>query len=98
MPEVAATSQKEAFAQEDLPGWARVRNLVCELTVELPLPNTTVRDLTRMEKGWVIDSRWAVGADVPMRINEVLIAWGEFEVVAGRLALRITELAQPQPG
>ena len=96
MPEAALATQIETSPADDLAAWARLRNLACELTVELTLPNVKVRDLMRMQCGLVIDSRWEVSADVPIQVNGVLIAWGEFEVVAGRLAVRLTELAQPR--
>ena len=94
MPESAAVTQGETPAVDDSVAWARVRNLGCSLTVELALPDITVRDLMQMQGDTVIDSRWEVSADVPLLVNGVLIAWGEFEVVGGRLAVRITELAQ----
>jgi flagellar motor switch/type III secretory pathway protein FliN len=94
MPETAAAKQIETSPADDSAAWARVRTLACELTVELILPDVKVRHLIHLQNGLVIDSRWAVGADVPVRINGTLVAWGEFEVVAGRLAVRITELAQ----
>ncbi len=95
MPETAAVTQLETSIADDSAAWARVRNLGCELTVELALPGIKVRDLMGYQSGWVIDSPWEVSADVPVLVNGVLIAWGEFEVVGGRLAVRITELAQP---
>ncbi len=95
MPETAAVTQLESSLVDDSAAWARVRKLACDLTVDLSLPEIRVCDLMRMQSGWIIDSQWEVSADVPLLINGVLIAWGEFEVVAGRLAVRITELAQP---
>lgn len=65
----------------------------CGLSVELPLPGVTVSDLLRLRRQSVIRSQWHVGADVPLRLNGELIAYGEFEVVENRLAVRITELA-----
>ncbi len=98
MPETAAATQSETPASGSPGAWARVQSLACDLTVELALPEVRVRDLMQMRPGWVIDSSWEVSADVPMRVNGVLIAWGEFEVVAGRLAVRMTELSDAAAG
>lgn len=97
MPETAAAPQVETSLADHSAAWARARNLACELTVELALPGIRVRDLVSMRTGTVIESHWQVSADVPLLVNGVLLAYGEFEVVVGRLALRLTELAQTAP-
>ncbi len=73
--------------------WAWVEVLPCLLSIEIPVPGFTVSDLVHLECGRVVATRWTVGQDVPLRINEQLIAWSEFEVVQDRLAVRLTELA-----
>jgi len=73
--------------------WLRVEPLPCLLTIEIAVPGFTVGDLVQLEQGRIIASRWTVGQDVPLRINGVLIAWSEFEIVQDRLAVRLTELA-----
>jgi flagellar motor switch protein FliN/FliY len=73
--------------------WARVENLPCTLTVEIPIPDFRVSDLVRLAPGKIIATRWTVGIDVPLLINGELIAWSEFEIVQSRLAIRLTELA-----
>jgi flagellar motor switch/type III secretory pathway protein FliN len=93
MPESAAAPQPETSTSETSAAWKRVQDLSCELTVDLSLPGLKVRDLMRMGKDLVIDSQWQVSSDVPLRVNGELIAWGEFEVVGNRLAVRLTELA-----
>jgi flagellar motor switch/type III secretory pathway protein FliN len=87
----AAASPKSEPVEAD--PWARVENLPCVLTVEIPVPGFTVSDLVHMTRGRVIAASWIVGQDVPLRINGELIAWCEFEVVRGHLAVRLTELA-----
>jgi flagellar motor switch/type III secretory pathway protein FliN len=82
--------QNSTVADPD--AWARVLPLPCRLTVDVPLPGFTVGDALRLQKSSVINSRWAVGADVPLRLNGQLIAHGEFEVVGDQLAIRLTEL------
>ncbi len=36
---------------------------------------------------------WRVARDVPLRVNDTLIGWSEFEAVGNRLAVRLTEVA-----
>jgi flagellar motor switch protein FliN len=91
----AAQPGPAAATVADPPGerWARVDQLPCLLTIEIPVPGFTVADLVNLERGRIIATRWTVGQDVPLRINDALIAWSEFEVVQNRLAVRLTELA-----
>jgi flagellar motor switch/type III secretory pathway protein FliN len=84
----SATPDKKAHARS----WDSVLGLRCELSIEVPLPGFKVYDLSRLRPQMVIASQWRVGDDVPLRVNGQLIAWSEFEVVRGRLAVRITEL------
>ncbi len=72
--------------------WKIAQSLPCVLTLEVPVPNFTIGDLLRLEKGSVINTQWSQGSDVPLRTNGELIAWTEFEVVGERLAARLTEL------
>lgn len=72
--------------------WAQALLLRCALTVDLGLRGFTVRDWLQLNSESVIDSQWQVTAYVPLRVNGVLIAWAEFEVVNDHRAVRITEL------
>jgi flagellar motor switch protein FliN/FliY len=73
--------------------WPRVEALPCLLSIEIPVPNFTVADLVTLAPGRLVDTRWTVGEDVPLRINGELIAWSEFETVNNHVAVRLTELA-----
>jgi len=84
----SAMPDKKAHARS----WDAVLGLRCDLSIEVPLPGFKVYDLSRLRPQMVIASQWRVGDDVPLRVNGQLIAWSEFEVVRGRLAVRITEL------
>jgi flagellar motor switch/type III secretory pathway protein FliN len=94
MPESAAVLKKEPQAVDtaSTQNWLHALELQCALTVEIPLPGFTVRDLSNLQPQAVIPSQWHVGEDVPLRINGQLIAWSEFEVARNQLAVRITEL------
>jgi flagellar motor switch protein FliN/FliY len=73
--------------------WLRLEALPCLLTVEIAVPGFTVSDLVHLHRGRIVVTRWTVGQDVPLRVNDELIAWSEFEIVQNRLAVRLTELA-----
>jgi flagellar motor switch/type III secretory pathway protein FliN len=88
----AAAAPEAADAQSDA-FWKPVLELGCELTVDLPMPDYTIADLLKLRKGSIINARWRVGRDVPLSLNGAAIGWIEFEVVSGKLAVRLTELA-----
>ena len=73
--------------------WGTLAELPCEVTLELPLPAFTVRDLLRLQAQSVVDTQWGQTTDIPLRANGELIAWTEFEVIGEKLAVRLTELA-----
>ena len=73
--------------------WGPILELPCKLTLDLPIPDFSVADLLRLRIGTVLDTGWSNGDDVPVRVNEELIAWAEFEVLANCLAVRLTEWA-----
>lgn len=72
--------------------FAGFKHIPARLTVEVPVIALTVRDLFRLEKGSIVTTLQPAGANVPVRIAEALIAWGEFQVFGERLAVRLAEL------
>jgi flagellar motor switch/type III secretory pathway protein FliN len=88
----AALRAAESEAQFDAL-WKPVLGLGCELTVDLPMPNFKIADLVKLRKGSIVNAHWRVGRDVPLSLNATPLGWIEFEVVAGNLAVRLTELA-----
>jgi flagellar motor switch/type III secretory pathway protein FliN len=67
--------------------------LPCTLTLEVPVVNFTIGDLLSLKKGSIVETACHNTSDVPLRVNQLLIGWTEFEVVGDRLAVRITEQA-----
>jgi len=65
--------------------------LTCRVNVEIPVPGFTVGDLLRVTPGMVVRSATASTEDVCVRINDILLGSGEFEVLDESLAVRITE-------
>ena len=69
-------------------GW-----LPCRLSLEAQVIRFTVGDLLRLNKGSIVETSCLATSDIPLRVNGLLAAWAEFEVIGTRLAVRITELA-----
>jgi len=88
----AAPAIRESEPNLNPEAWAQAQTLSCQLTLDMPLPGFRVADLLHLQPRSVVNSRWRVGADVPLRVNGKLIGCGEFEVVGDHLAVRLTEL------
>lgn len=73
--------------------WHSAQEIVCDVSVEIPLLSFNVRGLLELAAGCVLPASWNQTDDVPLRVNGVLIAWAEFEVVGEKLGVRLTELA-----
>ena len=73
-------------------GWAEAIWLPCQLSVELAVPAFTIGDLLRLQPNNLVDSQWKQNADVPLRINGLLIGYAEFELLGDKTAVRVTEL------
>lgn len=67
--------------------------LPCQLSLEVPIVKFTVGDLLGLNKGSIVETACFSTSDIPLRVNGLLVGWGEFEVIGNRLAVRITELA-----
>ncbi len=67
--------------------------LPCTLALDVPVLRFTVRALLELAPGAVLETNCHQSMDIPMRVNGLLMAWTEFEVVGDRLAARITDLA-----
>jgi flagellar motor switch/type III secretory pathway protein FliN len=65
--------------------------LPCTLSLELPVVRFTIGDLLKLTKGSIVETATHHTSDVPLRVNQLLIGWAEFEVVGDRLAIRITD-------
>lgn len=65
--------------------------LPCMLTLEIPVVRFTIRNLLELTKGSIVETACHHTSDVPLRVNELLIGWTEFEVIGEHLAVRITD-------
>jgi flagellar motor switch/type III secretory pathway protein FliN len=86
-PVVSVTAPVQSDPLENFP-W-----LPCTLTLEIPIVHFTIADLLSLEKGSIVETAFHHSSDLPLRVNQLLIGWTEFEVVGDRLAVRITEQA-----
>jgi flagellar motor switch protein FliN/FliY len=66
--------------------------LPCRLRVALEVPHFTVRDLLALDANSVVDTSRREGAHVPVMVNGIMVGWAEFDVIDGRLAIRMTEM------
>jgi flagellar motor switch/type III secretory pathway protein FliN len=72
--------------------WQQLSWLPCQLSLEVPVPQFTVRDLLRLRSGSVVPTSWSRSREVPLHANGELIGWAEFEAVESHIGARITEL------
>lgn len=77
---------------EDL-RWQPFLELPCRLTIDLSVPALTVGIFLGLRPGSIVGAQWGVARDVPVRVNGILIGWGEMEGAGNRMAVRLTELA-----
>lgn len=88
--------EPQARVVEALPApreiWPEALELPCQLNVALDVPHFTVRDLLELGVNSVVDTRRREGSHVPVLVNNVMVAWAEFDVIDGRLAVRMTEM------
>jgi flagellar motor switch protein FliN/FliY len=72
--------------------WPEVLELPCQLCVALEVPHFTVRDLLSLSVNSLVDTCRREGAHVPVLVNSIMVGWAEFDVIDGRLAVRMTEM------
>jgi len=72
--------------------WENALNWSCTLSVVMPMPRITVRDLMQLEVNSILDTRESEEAALPIWVNGAMIGWAEFDVVGDRLAIRVTDL------
>jgi len=72
--------------------WPEALELPCRLSVALEVPHFTIRNLLSLRANSLVDTRRREGAHVPVLVNGVMVGWAEFDVIDGRLAVRMTEM------
>jgi flagellar motor switch/type III secretory pathway protein FliN len=89
---VALEAAPEPNAMEGHPAWPMISRLPVMLSVGIPLTGFRVCDLLALESGQTILSNWIATEEVPLKVGERQLSWGEFEVVDETMALRLTRL------
>lgn len=84
-PHSSGPAPQEGDLLESMP-W-----LPCTVTIDIPVPNFTIRDLLTLAEGSIVETACHQTSDLPLRVNNLLIGWTEFNVVGDRMAVRITE-------
>lgn len=99
---MSAVSNPESKLQEKFPQAATPNGtdpldslpwLPCTLSLEVPAVRFTIGDLLLLTKGSIVETACHQTSDLPLRVNQLLIGWTEFEVIGDRLAVRITDQA-----
>jgi flagellar motor switch/type III secretory pathway protein FliN len=72
--------------------WTEALELPCQLYVALGIPHFTIRDLLSLQVNSLVDTKRREGAHVPVLVNGVMVGWAEFDVLDGRLGVRMTEM------
>ncbi len=91
-----ADAENQASQPTASPGLDALRRfdwLPCRLSLEIPVNEFTLGELLRLQKGSVVATAIRSTEEVPLNVNQRLIAWIQFEMIGDRLAARITELA-----
>jgi len=81
-----------ASTMETHPAWATISSFPALLSVGVLFHQLRVRNLLALQTGQIIGTSWNCSDDVPLRLGGVQLAWGEFDVQNGRIALRLTHL------
>jgi flagellar motor switch/type III secretory pathway protein FliN len=94
---LAAQKMETGAAEQTAPTTADLLDSVpwlpCTLTLDIPVVRFTIGDLLALKKGSIVETACHHTSDVPLRVNQLLVGWTEFDVVGDRLAVRITEQA-----
>lgn len=77
---------------EEHPGWETLSQIEMTMRAEVLLHRFRVSDLTGLAEGQVFETLTPGTEDVPIKVGNVELGWGEFEVVEQQIALRITRL------
>ena len=92
-PDTGKQTMPAAGAERAQDGLDSLPWLPCTLSVEIPAVHFTIADLLGLREGTIVETGFHHTSDLPLRVNQLLIGWTEFEVAGDRLAVRITEQA-----
>jgi len=79
-------------ADPALEKWRPLWWLPCELTLEVPVAQFTVRELLRLRPGSLVATGWSRSTEIPLHANGQVIGSTEFDAMGEHIGARITEL------
>jgi len=75
------------------PAWEMIGDLPVVLSVAVPLRAFRMRDLLSLQPNQTIRTVQGTSRDIPLAIGALQLAHGEFDVLKGNIAVRLTRLA-----
>ena len=72
--------------------WETLSEMKMTMRAEVLLHRFRVKDVLSLAVGQIFETLSPDTEDVPIRVGNVQLGWGEFEVVDQRMALRVTRL------
>jgi flagellar motor switch/type III secretory pathway protein FliN len=67
--------------------------LPCDVAAEIPVPGFSVGDLLKLRVGAVVQTGFPATSDIPLHVNKLFFGRGQFELIEGQIAVRITEFS-----
>jgi flagellar motor switch/type III secretory pathway protein FliN len=74
--------------------WGAYAEVEARLSVEVPLPRLSLKDLLGMKPGTLLKSDWQISQDVSLRVGDVFLAFVSCEPAGDRLGVRINGFDQ----
>jgi flagellar motor switch protein FliN len=75
--------------------YAPLHDVICRVEVMLGTAAISVRDCLSLRADTVVPLDKAAGLDMEVKVNGVLVAYGEVVILDESTAIRVTELAAP---
>jgi hypothetical protein len=91
--ETPIIGESDSDSVESHPAWPAISCFPTLLAVAIPLCGLRVRDLIALRPGQIAGTTWNFTDDVPLATGSLQLAWGEFDVLNGNIAFRLTRLA-----
>ncbi|SFS09104.1 Type III flagellar switch regulator (C-ring) FliN C-term [Granulicella pectinivorans] len=74
--------------------WGAYAEVEARLSVEVPLPRMSLKELLAMKPGTLLRSDWQISQDVSLRVGDVFLAFVSCEPAGDRLGVRINGFDQ----
>jgi flagellar motor switch/type III secretory pathway protein FliN len=78
--------------------WAAYADVEARLSVEVPLPRISLKELLAMKPGTLLKSEWQLAQDVSLMVGDVFLAFASCEPAGERLGVRINGFDQMAGG